>query len=59
MGRYRERDEYFDKDDASEDSDCEGGLDQAGHLVKETEVGSKIDQEQDPLPILSVGSFAR
>jgi len=58
VGQYRERDEYFDKDDTSEDSDCEGGLDQAGHLVRETGVGCKIDPEQDSLPILSIGSFA-
>jgi hypothetical protein len=47
-------DEYFYKDEGSEDSDWE----QTGHSVTEAEVGSK-ESGQDSLPILSIGSFAR
>jgi len=56
---YGSKDEYFDNDDGSEDSDCEGGMDQAGRPVPEPEVIDGEESGQDHLSILSIGSFAR
>ena len=57
--QYRNEDEYFDNGDESEDSDCESGLDQAGHFETEAEIDSREDSGQGHLPVLSFGSFAR
>lgn len=59
MKQYRRKEGCFGRDDESEDSDYEGGPDQAGHLVTEIEVGSNEESGQDTLPVLSVGSFTR
>ena len=56
---YRGRDECFEKDAGSEDSDDEDGPDQAGNSVAETEVGDEQKPDQSTLPVLSVGTYAR
>lgn len=55
--QFSGRDEYFGDDDIFEDSDCDVGLDKAGHSIAGAGGGNEL--EQGTLSVLSIGSFAR
>jgi len=55
---FRE-DECLDMDSEPEDSDRESHLQRAGDPVPEYQVDEKKESEQEPLPVIAIGSLAR
>ena len=49
----------FDTGERSEDSDCESGSEQASDSAPKVQDDSKAEVKPEPLPLLTVGSFAR
>ena len=52
-------DECLDVDGGSGDSDWESSLEQASESAPEEQVDGKSESEQESLPVLTIGSFAR
>ena len=48
----------LDTGSVSEDSDCESGLEQAGESTPADQVDGREESEREPLPVLTIGSFA-
>jgi len=45
--------------DSETDSDCESSPEQANESALEEQVDGKRESEREPLPVLTIGSFAR
>lgn len=56
---YQGEDEYFDKDNESEDSDCDSSLEVHSESTPKKQEGKKKALERESLPVATVGSFSR
>ena len=56
---YQGEDEYFDKDDESEDSDCDSNPEVHSESTSKRQDGKKKALERESLPVVTVGSFSR